>query len=102
MANVTLSIGGRSFTLACDDGEEAHVTSLGKLIDEKAAASGAVGQTEPRMLLFASLMMADELIALRKRPISGEFPPEIAERLARIADHVENLASRLEDETTNA
>lgn len=104
MGNVTLSIGGRSFTLASADGEEAHVARLGRLIDEKAAASGAAGQTETRMLLFASLMMADELHELRKRaaqapaPAASEIPPAMAERLSRIASRVENLASLLESD----
>lgn len=104
MGNVTVSIGGRSFTLASANGEEAHVAELGRLIDEKAAASGAAGQTETRMLLFAALMLADELHELRKRsseisaPKSPEIGPEVAERLARIASRVENLASLLESD----
>ncbi|WP_404481508.1 cell division protein ZapA [Novosphingobium sp. BL-52-GroH] len=102
MGNVTLSIGGRSFTLASADGEEAHVARLGRLIDEKAAASGAAGQTETRMLLFASLMLADELHELRNRPSTPEIPAELAERLGRIASHVENLASLLESEAASA
>lgn len=106
MGNVTLSIAGRSFTLAGADGEEAHIARLGRLIDEKAAASGAAGQTETRMLLFASLMLADELHELRNRPAdapqSPEIPPEVAERLARIASRVENLASLLESDAPSA
>jgi cell division protein ZapA len=108
MGNVTLSIGGRIFTLASADGEEAHVARLGRLIDEKAAASGAAGQTETRMLLFAALMMADELHELRKRvaeppapapaPVPAGIPPVLAERLGRIASRVENLASLLESD----
>ncbi|EJL28754.1 cell division protein ZapA [Novosphingobium sp. AP12] len=104
MGNVTLSIGGRNFTLASADGEEAHVARLGRLIDEKAAASGAAGQTETRMLLFAALMMADELHELRRRvaepaaPAPAGIPPVLAERLGRIASRVENLASLLESD----
>jgi len=116
MGNVTLSVGGRSFTLACADGEEAHVERLGRLIDEKAAASGAAGQTETRMLLFASLMLADELSTLRQQPAPEavipetvikvetrpEIPAEVAKRLGRIASRVENLASLLESGATSA
>ena len=29
MSNVTLSIGGRSYTVACAEGEESHVLGLG-------------------------------------------------------------------------
>lgn len=115
MGNVTLAIGGREFMLACADGEESHVLRLALLIDEKVTASGAVGQTEPRMMLFAALMMADELHELRSRPEPA--PPEpalpatvdtpavprpFAERLARIAERVENLAELLETEAASA
>lgn len=107
MGNVTLSIAGRSFTLASADGEEAHVARLGRLIDEKAAASGAAGQTETRMLLFAALMLADELHDLRSRaavpaPKPPEIGPDVTDRLARIATRVENLALLLESEAPNA
>lgn len=105
MGNVTLSIAGRSFTLASADGEEAHVARLGRLIDEKAAASGAAGQTETRMLLFAALMLADELHELRSRAAASKPPeigPDVTDRLARIATRVENLALLLESEAPNA
>ncbi len=115
MANITLTIGGREFMLACADGEEPHVTALARMIDEKLAQAGVVGQTEPRMLLFASLMLADELHELRRRPPQAVTPPTpspsppapeipavLVEELARIADHVENLADLLEQKAPNA
>lgn len=109
MGNVTFSVGGREFMLACADGEEAHVLQLGALIDQKAAASGAVGQTEARMLLFASLMLADELHELRSAQtasptpeVSPEMPVDLAERLGKIAQRVENLADLLETDAQNA
>ncbi|MBO9726626.1 MAG: cell division protein ZapA [Novosphingobium sp.] len=111
MANVTLTIGGREFMLACADGEEAHITRLAQMIDEKLAQAGVVGQTEPRMLLFASLMLADELHELRQRPTVApppppapepEIPEVLVEELVRIADHVENLADLLEQRAPNA
>lgn len=113
MANITLTIGGREFMLACADGEEAHVTRLAQMIDEKLAQAGVVGQTEPRMLLFASLMLADELDEARRRaaapapvPVPAELVPTIptvlVEELSRIAEHVENLADLLEQDASNA
>ena len=62
MSNVDLTIAGRVFTVACAAGEEAHVAGLGRLIDSKLSAMGGMaGQTESRALLFAALLMADEL-----------------------------------------
>lgn len=113
MGNVTFSIAGRAFTLACADGEEEHIARLGALVDEKANAAGAAGQTESRMFLFASLMLADELHELRARaaaalatppeqaptpaPATPQVPADLAERIARIADRVENLALLVAD-----
>ena len=106
MSNVTLSIGGRSFTVACAQGEEAHVLGLGNSIDGKLAAmDGMSGQTESRMLLFAALLLADELHDAAANPSSEPRPaletaadalPQFAERLGALAAKVENLANRLE------
>lgn len=113
MSNVNLTIGGRGFTLACADGQESHVEYLGRLIDEKVAAAGAVGQTETRMLLFAAIMLADEVHNLRNKPAepapaaapppapAPALPPELAERLVAIAQRVENLADLLEGSVDN-
>ena len=62
MSNVSLEIGGRQFSVASADGEEEHVALLGRRIDEKLRAmGGAGGQSESRMLLFAALLLADEI-----------------------------------------
>ena len=67
MSNVTLHIGGRSFIVACAEGEEDHVAGLGRMIDGKLAAMGDMsGQNEARMLLFAALLPA----FVSKRPLS--------------------------------
>jgi cell division protein ZapA len=92
VSNLTLTIGGRNFTVACNAGEEAHVEALGRAIDAKVTAvDGASGQSESRMLLFAALMLADEL---------SERGPSLAlggsEQIAAIADRLENLATKLE------
>lgn len=104
MSNVTLSIGGRSFTVACADGEEGHVSGLGRIIDGKLAEmGGAANQSEPRMLLFAALLLADELQEARvaapdsqNSGISDHPGDRLGERLESIAAKMENLASRLE------
>ena len=104
MSNVTLSIGGRQFTVACDGGEEAHVSALGRMIDEKVQSMGDMSsQGESRMFLFASLLLADELHESRQADTSAskghgssEASGQLAERLERVAEDMENLASRLE------
>ena len=103
MSNVTLSFGGRSFTVACAAGEEAHITALGRMVDAKLAAMGnAAGQSESRMLLFAVLLLADEVHDLKaKMPQPSLFSEpdkadRLASRLATLAERMENLATSLE------
>ncbi len=104
MSNVTLSIGGRDYKVACAPGEESHVEMLGRMIDGKLAAmEGMSSQSEPRMLLFAALLLADELHEANARqsnatPVDGE----IEGLLEQFAGRMENLAARLEGGQANA
>ena len=63
MAELSLSINDRQYTVACDDGQEPHLKTLAAHIDEHvrdlAASIGQVG--ESRLLVMASLLVADEL-----------------------------------------
>ena len=62
MSEVKLSVGGRDYTVACAEGEEAHVTMLGNQIDAKLQQLGAGRSTqESQNLLFGALFLADEL-----------------------------------------
>ena len=63
MTLVTVTINGRDYEVACDDGQEAHLSRLGTYVDKRigelVAAVGQVG--EARLLVMASLLLADEL-----------------------------------------
>ena len=97
MSNVTLTIGGRFYTVACAQGEEAHIEALGRVIDGKLASlPNMASQSEPRTLLFAALLLADELHELR----AGGAPADdgqAADALERVAETLESLATRLEN-----
>ena len=97
MSNVTLSVGGRRYTVACAEGEESHIEMLGQSIDGRLQELTNVGgQSEARTLLFAALLLADELHEAR----SGNAPAEdaqAAEALERLAETLEGLAERLEN-----
>jgi cell division protein ZapA len=94
MSNVTLQIGGRSYTVACAAGEEAHVASLGQLIDDKVKQVGGASLGEVRQLLFAALLLADELHEARKGTPSAAAPSHAGQ--GDHADQLEALAARLE------
>jgi cell division protein ZapA len=100
MSNLNLAIGGRSFSVACAAGEEDHITMLGRMIDTKLhAMGGATGQNETRMLLFAALLLADELHEAKASapPVQPAASPIDASRLDAIASRLENLAFQLEN-----
>jgi len=68
MSTITLSIGPKSYTVACADGQEAHIRALGAMIAEKYAQLGSArAPLEAQNLLFAALFMADELDQARKQ-----------------------------------
>ena len=107
MASVDLDIAGRRYSIACRDGEEAHLREVGAIVDGKAQdAAGALGKmSEARQLLFASLLLADELKEKREAAspssAAAEPGPAIAEALERLAERMESLADRLESGRDN-
>ena len=100
MSNVTITIGGRHYTVACASGEERHIETLGLAIDSKLQGQASLsGQSEARTLLFAALLLADELHELRSGTAPGA-PAEddrAAAALEGIAQRLEGLAERLEN-----
>ena len=63
MAELDLMVAGRSYRLACDDGQEPHLQALAAMLDAEARALSAKGGIigEARLLLMTALMMADRL-----------------------------------------
>lgn len=69
MPEVQIEIGGRTFDVACQAGEEHYLHSAAKMLDEEAAVLAAqIGRIpEPRMLLMAGLMLADKTAGLQDK-----------------------------------
>ena len=103
MAQVKLSIGGRSYDMACRPGEEAHYEALAATVDAKAreAQSALGGMSETRQLLLAALLLADDLAqGIQPAPIAapeGVSPAAVA----ALAQRIETLAEALEKSDTN-
>ena len=91
MSNVTVQIGGRGYIVACAEGEEAHVERLGNLIDDKIRDMSSAGHNEVRLLLFAALLLADELDELK-----GRSPAAAPAENGAQAAALEAIATRLE------
>jgi cell division protein ZapA len=101
MSNVTISIAGRRYTIACAAGEEDHISALGASIDAKLAEMPNLnGQSEARLLLYAALLLADEAHEAAN-PVA-RIEAEVADTLERAAIRLETLAEQLESGAGNA
>ena len=126
MPEVDIEIGGRTFQVSCQEGEEHYLQSAAKMLDDEAAVLAAqIGRIpEARMLLMAGLMLADktagmqdklreaedktaekeaELSQLRDAPTPEPerievpvVPSEVTDTLAEIAARAEALAETVD------
>ena len=69
MAHVTVSINGRQYRMACEDGQESHLERLaGELdrhVEQLRGSFGEIGDN--RLLVMAALTISDELNETRQR-----------------------------------
>jgi cell division protein ZapA len=115
MAHVQVTIAGRSYRMACGDGEEQHLEALAASFDAKIAemraAFGEIG--DMRLHVMAALMTSDELsetkrriealeaelAAMRSVAVAQADRAETTERqltqaVNKTADRIERLAAR--------
>jgi cell division protein ZapA len=108
MAQVTIEVNGRAYTVGCEDGQEAHLAELARHFDDQVRlVSQEVGHlTETRLFLMGALLMADEMSDLRLRLAhaqadlahlqaeSGRAEARAAEVVVAAAKRVEALAAK--------
>ncbi|GAB5438479.1 cell division protein ZapA [Falsiruegeria mediterranea] len=127
MPEVTIHIGGRSFEVSCQEGEESYLHSAAKMLDDESQVlSDQIGRMpEARMLLMAGLMLADKTAAVEDRikEVEGQLaereaelsqlrnapapdpervevaviPPSVTDTLAELAARAEALAADVEE-----
>ena len=122
MPELTITVGGRSFPVACQAGEEHFLRAAAAMLDAEAQPLIAqMGRLpEAKMLLMAGLMLADKTAAVedeirtlkaRLAELEGRpetrvevpvIPPQVVETLAEIAAQAEALADRLDDTQRSA
>ena len=116
MAEVSVTINGRQFRMACEDGEEEHVLELARDLDARIeglrAKFGEIGDT--RLTIMAALTVADELgdMSARLGRLEAEFAglrdanvatadrtstaqAEVAAALTAAAERIEGVTRRL-------
>jgi cell division protein ZapA len=110
MSQVTVTIAGHTYRIACGSGEERHLEGLAALFDAKIeemrASFGEIGDL--RLHVMAAITLADEMVEARRRvealqqeivqlkagASSGSGHPPGAE--ARMAETIEKIAERIE------
>ena len=124
MPQIDITIGSRTFEVACQEGEEHYLQSAAAMLDTEAAhLSSQIGRmSEVRMLLMAGLMLADKtagledkvkesantlahlqtkLDILEARPAARievpVVPAEVTDALAEVAARAESLADQIEN-----
>src|SRR5215467_14243666 len=69
MAHVTVSINGRHYRMACEDGQENYLMRLAKEVDQRIdqlrAQFGEIG--DMRLTIMAALAIADEMVEAGNR-----------------------------------
>jgi cell division protein ZapA len=102
-ATVTVLVVGRSYDIACDDGQQEHVRKLAADIDRRASellkSVGSVG--EARILFMTALLIADELADLKgalegERAAAASADAAIASGVTALSRRVDAIAERLE------
>jgi cell division protein ZapA len=116
MSQVNVTINGRQFRMACEDGQEDRVTDLARDLDARIeglrAKFGEIGDT--RLTVMAALTVADELaeMGLRVKRLEQELAAlqdarvsaadrsktaqaAVAAALAAAAERVENVTRKL-------
>ena len=103
MAEVDLIIAGRPYKVACRSGEEDNLRAAARLVDAKSreALAGLGTLSESRQLLFASLLIADQM--LEKPGMAPQTQDiDLAPRINALAERIEKLAERLEGAAQDA
>jgi len=109
MGQVTVRVGGYSHPVSCENGQEAHLIALAAEVDRRVHSLKQMGGQfgEARLLLLASLLMADEVHDLRvavAQARAGLLPPEpqpdpvLADQLGRIAARIEGIVQALDQD----
>ncbi|HTH27303.1 MAG TPA: cell division protein ZapA [Sphingobium sp.] len=105
MAEVQLTIAGRQYAVHCRDGDEARLHLLARMIAERVdkVKQSSPGLTEVRQLLFAGLLLADDLsdaqTAVRNVvPLSDD--PAVLAVLESLAERLETIGQGLAAEAS--
>ncbi len=99
MSQVEITINGRQYRVACEDGQETHLTNLATYFDSKMTSLieevGQIGDTS--LMVMAGLLIADELSDLNQELVNMRNGTEAdyANKVSALAQQIESLADTL-------
>ena len=112
MPHFSVTINGRNYSLACEDGQQEHLGQLASHLKERVEELvDSVGQIgDARLLLMASLLISDELSDAQTELVAARGAAEegaaakvevvqaelMAGKLERLAERAEAIAARFE------
>ncbi|MDX2224806.1 MAG: cell division protein ZapA [Rhodospirillaceae bacterium] len=107
MGQVSITIRGRQYQIACDDGQEAHLARLGRYLDQQAGQlAGTVGNVSDALLMvMVGLVVADELseataklqtLSATEAAARATSEAATATAIAALAERIEKVAATLE------
>lgn len=106
MSEISVTINGRDYLVACEDGQEEQLDKLAHFVDKKmselVASVGQIG--DARLLVMTTLLIADELSDAYQQLETGAgangssqgAEESMASALESCAQRIENIAARLE------
>jgi len=95
MAEVSVSINNKQYTIACDEGQEQRVVDLAAHVDGRLQEI-----TDAHLLVLNSIMMADELMDARDNAANANQTPLDGLRItkedeAAITSAIDQMAERI-------
>jgi cell division protein ZapA len=103
MAQMSIEVNGRPYTVGCEDGQEEHLLELARMFDRQVRqVSQDMGQLgDTRLFLMGALLLADELADAKARlsMIQSEharLQSEYARVEVRAALVLDNAAKKIE------
>lgn len=74
MPSINVTINGKNYRMACDEGQEAHLEALAAELDSRVnSLKGSFGDIgDQRLTVMAGVMVTDEMLEMKKRVDSLE------------------------------
>jgi cell division protein ZapA len=110
LAQVTIKLNGYSYTVGCEDGQEAHLTAMADQVESRIESIKKLGGSsgEARLLVLTALLLADEIhdmriemeavraAAITAAPAPARSEAETNRRIRKLAARAEQIAADLE------